>query len=79
MNTVEAYRFGEAQPTVWRVWVIDPVHWPDGRWEEVHGLGEQTLRSGERVIVVERGRWHQAMSPGPAPLTGELKLVRGGG
>jgi hypothetical protein len=70
MKTVDAYRFGESQPPVWRVWAV--------RWVEVHALGEQMLH-GERVNIVEKGRWNQSMRPGPATLTGELKLVRGGG
>jgi hypothetical protein len=69
MKTVEAYRFGEAEPPVWRVWA--------GRWEEVHALGEQVFQ-GQRVIIVEKGRFDQSMRSGPATLTGELKLVRGG-
>jgi hypothetical protein len=69
MKIVEAYLFGEAEPPVWRVWT--------GRWEEVHALGEQ-LFHGQRVNIVEAGRWDQSMRPGPATLTGELKLVRGG-
>jgi hypothetical protein len=69
MKIVDAFLFGEAEPPVWRVWT--------GRWEEVHALGEQVFH-GQRVNIVEKGRWGQHMRPGPATLTEELKLVRGG-
>jgi hypothetical protein len=69
MKIVDAFLFGEAEPPVWRVWV--------GRWEEVHSLGEQVFH-GQRVNIVEQGRWAQHMRGGPAPLPDELRRIRGG-
>jgi hypothetical protein len=69
VREVEALRFGVEEPPVWLVWA--------GRWEEVHVLGVQVFH-GERVEIVEKGRWDQSMRSGPGVLPEELRRIRGG-
>jgi hypothetical protein len=75
MKIIEAYRFGEAEPPIYRALCGSGTK---AHWHEVHGLGEQELCDGVVTLVEASSPWNQSMRSGPAVLPDELRRIRGG-